>query len=73
MECCCRFLRLDDLESFLEDAERTAATEDDDKQDVDAEDRLGEGLHHAWHVALSCCAAGCMASDLFVACSGACY
>ena len=49
MECCCRFLRLDDLESFLEDAERTAAAEDDDKQDADAEDRLGEGLHHDWH------------------------
>ena len=36
-----RFLRLDDLESFLEGAERAAADEDDDKDD--AEDRLGEG------------------------------
>ena len=35
------------MESFLEDAERTAAAEDDDKQDVDVEDRLGEGLNHA--------------------------
>lgn len=45
------------MESFLEDAERTAAAEDHDKQDADAEDRLGEGLHPVWHVALSCCAA----------------
>lgn len=40
---CFRFLRLDDLESFLEDAERAAADNDDDRQSSDAEDRLGEG------------------------------
>ena len=39
---CCRFLRLDDLESFLEDAERAAAG-DNDVQGSDAEDKLGEG------------------------------
>ena len=49
--CYFRFLRLDDLESFLEDAERTAAAEDDDPLDADAEDRLGEGLYDTWHVA----------------------
>ncbi|KAL3145791.1 hypothetical protein ABBQ38_015168 [Trebouxia sp. C0009 RCD-2024] len=39
-----KFLRLDDLESFLEDAERTAAAEDNPDQDLDAEDRLGSDL-----------------------------
>lgn len=39
-----KFLRLDDLESFLEDAERSAAAEDDTNQDLDAEDRLGNDL-----------------------------
>ncbi|DBA80599.1 TPA: hypothetical protein ACH3X1_007858 [Trebouxia sp. C0004] len=38
-----RFLRLDDLESFLEDAER-AAGEDDDKESQDDADRLGDDL-----------------------------
>ncbi|KAL3156038.1 hypothetical protein ABBQ32_013026 [Trebouxia sp. C0010 RCD-2024] len=39
-----KFLRLDDLESFLEDAERTAAAEDNPDQELDAEDRLGEDV-----------------------------
>lgn len=37
----CRFLKLDDLESFLQDSEKAAAR--DDVDDNDAEDRLGEG------------------------------
>ncbi len=41
-----RFLRLDDLESFLEDAER-AAGEDDDKESQDDADRLGDGAHYS--------------------------
>lgn len=45
-----RFLRLDDLESFLEDAER-AAGEDDDKDSQDDADRLGDGAHYS----SSCC------------------
>ncbi len=45
-----RFLRLDDLESFLEDAER-AAGEDDDKESQDDADRLGDGAHYS----SSCC------------------
>ena len=43
-----RFLRLDDLEFFLEDAERAAAA--DDQSDADnPEDRLGEGNHQSCH------------------------
>ena len=38
-----RFLRLDELESFLEDAERSAAANDEEEEHKDAEDRLGEG------------------------------
>ncbi len=41
-----RFLRLDDLESFLEDAER-AAGEDDDNESQDDADKLGDGAHHS--------------------------
>ena len=37
----CRFLKLDDLESFLQDSEKAAARDNDDEDD--AEDRLGEG------------------------------
>ena len=44
-----RFLRLGDLESFLEDAERAAG---DGHNDASAEDRLGEGVSqihtHTW-------------------------
>lgn len=55
MQCCFRFLRLDDLESFLEDAERSAAAEDDTNQDLDAEDRLGNGMHDMFkHAAVLC-------------------
>jgi len=41
-----RFLRLDDLESFLEDAEQ-AAGEDDDNESQDDADKLGDGAHHS--------------------------
>ena len=54
-----RFLKLDDLESFLEDAERSAAANDDEKVDQDdPEDRLGEGASSAQRIATlqtSCC------------------
>lgn len=44
--CACRFrfLRLDDLESFLEDAERAAADDDDDRSQDDDADKLGDGI-----------------------------
>ena len=68
-----RFLKLDDLESFLEDAER-AAGEDDDKESQDDADRLGHGAHYS----SSCCFSSCSAlkhawhltiSDLEYACA----
>lgn len=41
-----KFLRLDDLESFLEDAERAAADDDDDRSQEDDADKLGDGIAH---------------------------
>ena len=67
----CRFLKLDDLESFLQDSEKAAARDDEDEDD--AEDRLGEGnclCCQSLHLLFATSATGNFATPIKIQCDG---